>query len=115
MATEPLARYIELKRQISALEKELDELKEQVFADVDSVGGEIDNEKFVIRSYKSPRYKFSEQYDKKNAEVKELRKKEIEEGIAVVDGYSEFVKLNFKKEKVGDQDKADGGTKKPEA
>ena len=99
MASESLARYIELKQEISALEKELDTLKEKVFADVDGQGGEIDDEKFVIRSYKSPRYKFSETYDKKNAEVKELRKKEIDDGIAVIDGYSEFVKLNFKKEK----------------
>lgn len=99
MASESIARYIELKQQISALEKELDDLKETVFADVDGKGGEIDDEKYVIRSYKSPRYKFSDTYDKKNAEVKELRKKEIEDGVATIESHSEFVKLTFKKEK----------------
>lgn len=102
MATKSLERYIEIKRQISELEKELDDIKEQVFADVDGQGGEIDDELFVIRSYKSPRYKFSEVYDSKNTELKQLRKQEIDDGIAVIDGYSEFVKLNFKKAKKGE-------------
>ena len=99
MANNSLERYIELKQQISELEKELDELKEKVFVDVDAQGGEIDADNYVIRSYKSPRYKFSDTYDSRNTELKELRKKEIDVGIAVVDGYSEFVKLIFKKAK----------------
>ncbi len=107
MPSESIERYIELKQQISALEKELDALKEKVFADVDGKGGEIDEEKFVIRSYKSPRYKFSDAYEKKNTEVKELRKKEIEDGIATVESHSEFVKLTFKKEKKKADKKAD--------
>jgi hypothetical protein len=81
------------------LEKELDTLKQEVFADVDAQGGEVDSETFVIRSYKSPRYKFSQEYETRNAALKELRNREIEEGIAVVEGYTEYVKLNFKKPK----------------
>ena len=99
MVSEPLARYIALKQQISELEKELGELKEAVFADVDGQGGEVDEEKFVIRAYKNPKYKFSEAYDQKNTELKDLKKQEIESGVATVDGYSEYVRINFKKEK----------------
>ncbi len=99
MPQTPLERYIELKQQISALEKELDELKEEVFQTVDGQGGEVRDETYTIRSYKTPKYKFSETYETKNAELKELRKIEIEQGTATVDGYSEFVKISFKKPK----------------
>ena len=102
MDSKPIARYVEVKQQITELEKELDELKEAVFADVDGQGGEVDDEKFVIRSYKQPKYKYSESYNQKNSELKELRKEEIESGTATVDGYSEFVKIKFKKEKKED-------------
>ena len=99
MAKKPLERYIELKQQISALEKELDEIKDEVFQWVDGQGGEVAEDTFTIRSYKNPKYKFSETYENQNADLKALRKKEIEDGTAVVDGYSEFVKINFKKAK----------------
>lgn len=102
MVSQPLSRYIELKQQIAELEKELDELKEAVFSDVDGQGGEVNEEKYVIRSYKQPKYKFSDTYNQKNTELKELRKSEIESGTATIDGYSEYVKINFKKEKKDD-------------
>ena len=97
MASKSLARYVEIKQQISELEKELEDLKEAVFNEVKQEDGEIDRDNFVIRSYENPKYKFSDDYDKKNTELKELRKAEIENGTAVIEGYSEFVKLIFKK------------------
>ena len=102
MSNQAVDRYIELKQQIAALEKELDELKEDVFQSVDGQGGEIAGEGFTLRSYKTPRYKFSAEYESKNDELKTLRKSEIESGAATVDGYSEFVKINFKKPKATD-------------
>ncbi|MEM7452926.1 MAG: hypothetical protein AAF456_01100 [Planctomycetota bacterium] len=97
--TDPLELYAWLKQEISNLEKELDGIKDEVFSKVDSAGGESDHGTFVIRSYKRPKYKHSEDYDKKNSELKELRAKEIEDGVATVESYSEFVKINFKKAK----------------
>ena len=97
MASKSLARYVEIKQQISELEKELEDLKDAVFNEVHAEEGIIDRDEFVIRSYQSPRYKFSDDYDRKNSELKDLRKEEIENGTAVVEGYSEFVKLIFKK------------------
>lgn len=97
MPNEKLSRYVEIKRQIAELERELDELKDAVFADVDGQGGEVADEGFVIRSYKTPRYRFSESFEQKNNELKELRKQEIDNGIATVEGWSEFVKLTFRK------------------
>ena len=99
MSSKPLARYIEIKQQIAALEAELEELRDSVFADVQDKGGQIEDEAWVIRSYKQPRYKFSETYESKNSELKELRKQEIDSGTAVVESYSEYVKLNFRKPK----------------
>lgn len=99
MSNEALERYVELKKQISGLEKELDELKDEVFSAVDKDGGEFVQDAYTVRSYKTPKYKYSADYDTKNNELKELRKAEVENGTAVIDGYSEFVKITFKKEK----------------
>ncbi len=96
MAADSLQRYIEIKRQIGDLERQLDELKDDVFKVVDKKGGEVADDSFVIRSYKKPKYKFSDNYDAKNDELKQLRKTEIDDGIATVDGYSEYVTVRFK-------------------
>ena len=96
MAADSLQRYIEIKRQIGDLERQLDELKDDVFKVVDKKGGEVADDSFVIRSYKKPKYKFSDNYDAKNDELKQLRKTEIDDGIATIDGYSEYVTVRFK-------------------
>ncbi len=95
MAIKSVQRYIEIKQRIGELERELDELKDEVFQAVDKKGGEVAEENFVVRCYKQPKYKFSESYDKRNSELKELRKSEIENGIAQIEGYSEFVRVRF--------------------
>lgn len=91
-----LERYARLKQEISSLEKELDELKAEVFQSVDVAGGEFDHGDFVLKTQKRPKYKFSEEYESKNKELKDLKKAEIENGTATVDGYSEFVTVKFK-------------------
>ena len=97
--TDPIELYAWLKLEVSKLENEMDAIKEDVFKAVDSQGEEVDKGSFVIRSYKRPKYKYSEQYNSKNSELKALRAEEVENGTAVVDGYTEYVKINFKKEK----------------
>ncbi len=92
-----LQRFIEIKRQMSELEKELDGLKDEVFKTVDSSDGEIADEGFSIKSYKKPKYKFSENYTAKSDELKKLKKSEIDDGIAIIDGYSEYCMVRFKK------------------
>lgn len=96
--TDPIELYAWLKQEVSKLEDEMDAIKEDVFKAVDSQGEEVDKGNFIIRSYKRPKYKFSEDYDRKNSELKALRAAEIDNGTAVVDGYSEYVKINFRKE-----------------
>ena len=91
-----IARFIEIKQQISALEKELDGIKDEVFKTVDACDGEIAEEGYTIKSYKKPKYKFSDNYTAKNEELKQLKKTEIEEGVAVIDGYSEYCMVRFK-------------------
>ena len=53
----------------------------------------------MIRSYKRPKYKYSDEYNTRNSELKSLRAAEVESGTAVIDGYTEYVKINFKKQK----------------
>lgn len=97
--TDPIELYAWLKQEVSKLEDEMDGIKEEVFKAVDSQGEEVEKEGFVIRSYKRPKYKYSEQYNTKNGELKAMRAAEVENGTAVVDGYTEYVKINFKKVK----------------
>ncbi len=96
MADTALERYVELKREISKLEKELDEIKDSIFKVVDEAGGEVADAKFVLKTQKRPKYKYSDEYETKNKELKELKKEEVKNGTAVIDGYSEFVTLKFK-------------------
>ena len=91
-----LQRYVELKQEISKLEDELDIIKEKVFATVDEAGGKFEDDGFVLKTQKRPRYKFSDEYEAKNKELKALKKDEIESGAAVIDGYSEFVTVKLK-------------------
>jgi len=97
--TDPIELYAWLKQEVSKLEDEMDGLKEEVFKAVDGQGEEVDKGSFVIRSYKRPKYKFSDDYNAKNTELKSLRAAEIDNGTAEIDGYSEYVKINFKKVK----------------
>ena len=96
MADANLERYVELKREISKLEKEMDELKESIFKTVDGAGGEVASDTYVLKSQKRPKYKYSDEYESKNKELKALKKTEVENGTAVIDSYSEFVTLKFK-------------------
>lgn len=95
--TDPIELYAWLKQEVSKLEDEMDQIKDTVLKEVVAQGDEVDKENFVIRSYKRPKYKFSDDYNTKNDELKKLRAEEIDKGTAVVDGYSEYVKINFKK------------------
>ena len=96
MADTALERYVELKREISKLEKELDEIKDSIFKVVDEAGGEVAEAAYVLKTQKRPKYKYSDEYETKNKELKELKKEEVKNGTAVIDGYSEFVTLKFK-------------------
>lgn len=94
-----IARYIELKSQISGLEKELDAIKDEVLNAVTTAGGEVAQDNVTLKKQQRPKYKFSEDYETKNAQLSEQKKAEIKEGIATIEGYSEFVTLKIKKEK----------------
>jgi len=96
MADAALERYVELKREISKLETELDTLKESIFQAVDTAGGEVAAEGYVLKTQKRPKYKYSDEYEAKNKDLKELKKEEVKNGTAVIEGYSEFVTLKFK-------------------
>ena len=96
MADAAFERYVELKREISKLENELDELKESIFKAVDTAGGEVAADNYVLKTQKRLKYKYSDDYEAKNKELKELKKAEVKNGIAVIEGYSEFVTLKFK-------------------
>lgn len=89
-------RFIELKRQIGELEDELDKIKDDVFKVVDEAGGKSEYEGFTIRCNKKPKYEYSEEYQAKNDELKKLKKSEVEDGVATISGYSEYVTVRFK-------------------
>jgi len=97
--TEPIELYAWIKQQISVLEDELDAVKDTVFELVEKDGGELEKDDFVFKCTKRPKYKHSDAYGQKNDELKALKKSEIENGVATIDGYSEFVTFRIKKPK----------------
>ena len=97
--TDPIELYGWLKQQIAGLEKELDGIKDEVFELVDKEGGKFETDVFKVSCTKRPKYKYSETYDQKNEELKALKKSEIDNGVATIDGYSQYVTFNVKKEK----------------
>lgn len=97
MSESKLERYVEIKQQIDKLEDELDLMKEEVFKFVDAEkDNKFENDKYTFKATKRPKYKYSEEYDAKNKELKALKKSEIEDKIATIDGYSEYVTLKMK-------------------
>lgn len=100
--SEPVELYAWLKQEISKLEKELDSMKDGIFKAVDEKGGELEHGDYVFKTQKRPRYKFSDDYEAKNTQLKEQKKKEIEDGIASIDSYSEFVTVREKKKEKAD-------------
>lgn len=96
----PIEKYVSLKKEVSRLQDEMDALKEEVFKTVDETeAGKIENDAFVVSSQKRPKYKYSAAYDAKNDELKALKKEEIENGTATIDGYSEYVTVKFRDDK----------------
>ena len=94
MSDKVLERYVELKEQIGKLEDELEGLKEKVFQVVEaSKDNRLEFGAFTFKSQKRPKYKFSAEYEAKDRELKALKKSEIEDEIATIEGYSEYVTL----------------------
>ena len=77
----------------------MDTIKDDVLKIVQGKDGQLEGEGYTIKSMKRPKYKYSDAYAAKNDELKKLKAEEIEKGIATIDGYSEFVQINFKKAK----------------
>lgn len=92
-----LDRYIELKQQIDKLDDELDGIKDKVFTIVDAAkDNKIESDKYTLKSTRRVKYKFSDEYEAKNKELKALKKSEIEDKIATEDGFSEYVTCKLK-------------------
>lgn len=90
-------RYIEIKQQIDKLEDELDGLKDNIFKIVDAADdNKIESDTYTLKSTRRVKYKYSQEYDAKNKELKALKKSEIENKIATEDGFSEYVTLKLK-------------------
>ena len=97
MTQKALDRYIGLKLEIEKLEEEMDGLKEKVIKFVsDSKDGKIETDNYMVRSSSRVSYEFSSEYEAKNKELKALRKSEIEEGVAVEKGKSNYVAVKIK-------------------
>jgi septal ring factor EnvC (AmiA/AmiB activator) len=92
-----IQKYVELKQQIAELEAELDQIKDEVLKAVTSRDGEIAGENYVLKTTRRAKFKFSDEYENKNKELKELRKTEIDSGTATPDGFTEYVSIRFKK------------------
>jgi hypothetical protein len=77
----------------------MDALQDSVFSLVEKAGGKLEDDRFTASHQKRPKYNFSDEYESQNTELKNLRKKEIDEGIATVESFSEFVTLRLRQPK----------------
>ena len=97
MSEQKLERYVELKQQIDKLEDELEGMKGDVFQFVNAENDKkFENDKFTFKATSRPKYKYSDEYEAKNRELKELKTSEIKDQVATIAGYSEYVTLKLK-------------------
>ena len=81
-----IQQYIDLKKQIDELEEKLDLIKDDVLTIAKESDDRIEGDNFVIRRVTREKYSFSDEYEARSRELKELRKHEIKEKIATPDG-----------------------------
>ena len=90
-----IQQYIDLKKQIDELEEKLDAIKDDVLTITKESDNKIEGDNFVIKRVTREKFTFSDEYEAKSKELKELRKHEIKEKIATPDGVTEYVTLKF--------------------
>ena len=90
-----IQQYIDLKKQIDELEEKLDLIKDDVLTITKESDDKIEGDNFVIKRVTREKFAFSDEYEAKSKELKELRKHEIKEKIATPDGVTEYVTLKF--------------------
>jgi hypothetical protein len=83
-------RYREIKQQIKFLEDELDELKPNIVSIIESEGGEIKNREYNARIQKRITFNYSNEIKELEKRLKELKKDEENNGIALIKNVSIF-------------------------
>ena len=90
-----IQQYIDLRKQIDELEEKLDAIKDEVLTITKESDDKIEGDDFVIKRVTREKFTFSDEYEAKSKELKELRKHEINEKIATPVGITEYVTLKF--------------------
>lgn len=88
-------RYKELKTLLESIETEIEELKPNLVSILEMNGGKIKNEFYRGHLSKRDNYQFSKYLQDLEQEVKDLKKKEKEDGTAVVVSTSIFPVFRF--------------------
>lgn len=77
-------RYVALKSQLQAIQKELKELKPRVVAAISEAGGVVEENLGTVKVAKRPKWKYSDDVARLQEELKEKKKREREAGVAEV-------------------------------
>ena len=90
-----IEHYIELRLQKRRLEQEIDSMKDQVLSEIISAGGSYKDSQVRIISIGRAVYRFSDAFYEADQRLKEQRRHEIENSIAEIEGYTEYLSVRF--------------------
>ena len=88
-----LERYIELRRQIAALEAEVDALKPTIAAHVHEVGDKLQFGGYIFRSQVSRSWNYSDAVAGLQKQLRAVKRKEVEQGVATIKKETRFVSM----------------------
>ena len=91
--THDIQRYIELRMQIAALEAEIETLKPRLVAHVHDVGDRLQFGGYLFRSRISRSWSYSEAVAGLQMQIRDRKRKEIEQGVATIKKETHYVAM----------------------
>jgi len=94
MEPDPLERYVALRKQITELEAELEELKPQIAEKVYGLGNRVIFGDHILRSQVSKSYAYSPAVDELQRKLTEKKREEVATGVAQLKKETRFVTMS---------------------
>ena len=95
--TQYIERYIAIRKQIAALEAEIETLKPALVARIHEVGDRLQFGGYVFRSQVSRTWNYSDAVAGLQTQLRDTKRNEIEQGVATVKKETPFVTMTLLK------------------
>ncbi len=103
MAKQHIERYIQLRRQMTELETELEELKPHVVEHVHQVGDKLEFGDYILRSQVTKSWAYTSEVNTLQKQLTERKREEVAEGKAQLKKGSRFVIMTPLKKPPGER------------